>query len=87
MICSAASWMPLKVLTRRANKPVTLIADKNGIIQAVREKPTLPGTRIEFSIPTTDGTIRMIDYSSVNGWNGKKVCTWLPTKKEQSVQK
>ncbi len=88
----AVTWGPL-VLARDENtdpdynKPVTLIADKNGIIQAVREKPTLPGTRIEFSIPTTDGTIRMIDYSSVNGWNGKKVCTWLPTKKEQSVQK
>lgn len=81
----AVVWGPI-VLARdentdpNYNQPVTIQADKKGIVQAVRETPTLPGTRLEFTIPTSSGPIRMIDYASVNGWNGKKVCTWLPKK-------
>ena len=22
--------------------------------------------------------LRMADYASVNGWEGKRICTWLP---------
>ena len=82
----ALTWGPL-VLARdentdpRYNQPVTVLADPAGIVKAVRTTPTLPATRIEFIIPTAQGPIRMIDYSSVNGWQGKKVCTWLPMAK------
>ncbi len=82
----ALIWGPL-VLARdentdpRYNQPVTVLADPAGIVKAVRTTPTLPATRIEFIIPTAQGPIRMIDYSSVNGWQGKKVCTWLPMAK------
>jgi hypothetical protein len=35
---------------------------------------------MEFIVPTADGPIHMVDYASVNGWEGKHVCTWLPVK-------
>ena len=57
---------------------VRVVADEHHVVKVRRVKPTLPGTRIEIEVPTTTGPIRMIDYASVNGWNGKKVCTWLP---------
>lgn len=62
------------------NQPVQVIADENGIVAVQSVKPTLPGTRMEFVVPTTGGPIRMTDYASVNGWQGSKVCTWLPRK-------
>ena len=62
------------------NKPVQVIANAEGLVDIKRTNPTLATTRQEFIVPTTDGDIRMIDYASVNGWNGKKVCTWLPKK-------
>jgi len=62
------------------NQPVQIVADKNKNVKVVAEKPTLSTTRMEFEVPTTDGPIRMIDYASVNGWTGKKICTWLPMK-------
>lgn len=62
------------------NQPVQIVADKSKIVKVVAEKPTLSTTRMEFEVPTTDGPIRMIDYASVNGWTGKKICTWLPMK-------
>ncbi|MBO7391208.1 MAG: glycoside hydrolase family 127 protein [Verrucomicrobia bacterium] len=82
----AVAWGPI-VLARDENmdanydQPVTVLANKYGFVKAVRETPTLPGTRFEFTIPTAQGNIRMIDYASVNGWEGKKVCTWLPKAK------
>lgn len=81
----AVIWGPI-VLARDENtdpfynQPVKVIADKKGCVKVRREVPTLKGTRLEFSVPTTTGDIRMIDYASVNGWQGKRVCTWLPIK-------
>jgi DUF1680 family protein len=70
------------VLTRNAetdtdyNKPVTVKADKNGIIKT---RPTVKDGCLEFVIPTVSGSaIRMVDYASVNGWKGSKICTWMP---------
>lgn len=60
------------------NKPVQVLADANGEVKVTAVKPTREGTRMEFVVPTTQGTIRMVDYSSVDGWKGKQVCTWLP---------
>ncbi|MBR4405023.1 MAG: hypothetical protein IKT30_01455, partial [Bacteroidaceae bacterium] len=62
------------------NQPVQVIADEEGTVAVQAVKPTLPGTRMEFIVPTTDGSIRMTDYASVNGWQGNKICTWLPRK-------
>ena len=64
------------------NAPVRIKADKNGLVKVRKATPTLSSTRMEFIVPTTDGEIRMTDYSSVNGWEGKKICTWLPMKPE-----
>lgn len=60
-------------------KPVTVI-EKGGYVHAVMEKPFLPHTLMQLAIPTTGGSIHMVDYASVNNWNGKHVYTWLPEK-------
>lgn len=63
------------------DRPVSIKADSNGEVTVKPVKPTLPGTRMEFLVPTDDGYIRMSDYASVNGWDGKRICTWMPVKK------
>jgi DUF1680 family protein len=60
------------------NKPVQIVANKNGEVKISKTTPTLSSARMEFLVPTTSGMIHMVDYSSVNCWNGKKICTWLP---------
>ena len=81
----AVIWGPI-VLARdektdaNYNQPVTIKANKNNVVKVTKTKPTLATARMEFIVPTTDGDIRMVDYASVNGWDGSKVCTWLPTK-------
>lgn len=72
------------VLTRDQNidpdydKPVKIKATKAGIVDIRAVQPTLPTTCMEFVVPTDRGYIRMVDYASVDGWNGSKICTWLP---------
>jgi DUF1680 family protein len=61
------------------DKPVTLIA-KDGYVEIKNETPILKTAKMQFLVPTTDGMIHMTDYASVDSWNGKKVCTWLPEK-------
>jgi len=61
------------------DKPVAVVATVAGVVRAERVKPTLPGTRLEFRVPTEEGEIRMIDYASQNGWQGKRLQTWLPS--------
>ncbi|MDR0575442.1 MAG: glycoside hydrolase family 127 protein [Tannerella sp.] len=63
------------------NQPVQVVTGENGFVKVKAVNPTLTTTRMEFLVPTTDGEIRMIDFASVNGWGGKKICTWLPIKK------
>ena len=81
--CQALVYGPL-VLSRDENidpdynKPVQIIADENRNVHVQRVVPENAKTRIEFLVPTTTGTIRMVDYSSVDGWHGKQICTWLP---------
>ena len=81
--CQALVYGPL-VLSRDENidpdynKPVQIIADENRNVHVQRVVPEKEKTRIEFLVPTTTGTIRMVDYSSVDGWHGKQICTWLP---------
>jgi len=61
----------------RFDSPVSIVASPEGVVRAARVPPTLPGTRLEFRIPTEQGEIRMIDYASQNGWQGKRIRTWL----------
>lgn len=56
---------------------VVNIVSKNNYVDLVPEKPT-GATRMQFKVPTDGGFIRMVDYASVNNWNGKHICTWLP---------
>ena len=59
------------------NKPVDIVI-KDGYVDVTSVPPTLPTTRMQFRVPTRDGSIPMVDYASVDSWNGKHVCTWLP---------
>ena len=61
-------------------QPVSITASAAQEVSIQPTTPTLSGTRMEFIVPTTDGPIHMVDYASVNGWEGKHVCTWLPVK-------
>jgi DUF1680 family protein len=61
------------------NKPVSIIS-KKGYVNVIPETPTLPGTRMQFRVRTTNGYIHVEDYASVNNWNGTHICSWLPTK-------
>jgi DUF1680 family protein len=80
----AVIWGPI-VLARAENmdseynQPITIKADKTGLVKVTKTKPTLASTRMEFIVPVAQGTIRMIDYASVNCWDGEQICTWLPT--------
>jgi hypothetical protein len=58
------------------------MADSKGLVKVQKVRSTLPGTHMEFIVPTGEGDIRMSDYASVNGWQGSHVCTWLPKNKE-----
>lgn len=79
----ALKWGPI-VLSRDENidpdydKAVCIPHTPDGRVEVRPVTPTLPGTRLEFEVPTAHGTIRMVDYSSVNGWGGCRICTWLP---------
>ena len=61
--------------------PVDEQPGSSGEVAVKPVKPTLPGTRMEFLVPTTDGYVRISDYASVNGWDGKRICTWMPVRK------
>ncbi len=61
------------------NEPVS-VKSKNGYVRITSEDPLIPGTRMQFSVPVDKGFIHMVDYASVNNWNGKHICTWLPKK-------
>lgn len=61
------------------NENVEIISE-NGYVKTIKEKPFYDAVRLQFSIPTKEGNIRMIDYASCDNWNGRKICTWLPKK-------
>lgn len=58
-------------------RPVT-VRSKGGYVKIIPETPFQPETRLQFRVPTRKGFIHMVDYSSVNNWNGRHICTWLP---------
>jgi DUF1680 family protein len=56
----------------------TSIISKDGYVDVIEETPSELQTRMQYRVPTLDGFIHMVDYASVNNWNGKHLCTWLP---------
>jgi len=87
----ALIWGPIVLshdekIDAKYDQPVNIIADKAGIVKVSKIKPTLASTRMEFIVPTTDGDIHMVDYASVDGWDGSKICTWLPKKRDPFLQ-
>ncbi len=65
-----------------SDQPVAIQADENGVVAITPVQPTLSSTKMEFLVPTSEGDIHMVDYASVDGWNGSKICTWLPILKK-----
>ena len=82
----AVQWGPL-VLARDENidpeydRPVNIVSAADGTVEVRRIAAERPGTKVEFEVPTTTGTIRMVDYASVDCWEGSHVQTWLPVLK------
>ena len=64
-------------LDPKFDQPVTIVSD-NGYVKDVTEKTIQKPYQLMVRIPTKDGFIQMVDYSSVDSWSGKRVCTWLP---------
>jgi uncharacterized protein len=54
------------------------IVEMDGFVSVAAMKPMLPETKMQFEVPTRSGPIQMVDYASVNSWEGKRVQTWLP---------
>jgi len=60
-------------------RPVAILSE-NGYVNVIKESPDLPSARMQFQVPAEDGVIHVVDYASVNSWEGKHICTWLPKK-------
>lgn len=82
----AVQWGPI-VLARdehidpEYSKPVSIVAGEGGVVDVRKVAPEREGTRLQFIVPTTSGPIKMVDYSSVDCWEGTHVQTWLPVLK------
>ncbi len=61
-------------------QPVS-IPSSDGYVMGETETVDSSKYKILVRIPTANGYIRMVDYSSVNSWSGKRVFTWLPKTK------
>lgn len=61
------------------NEPVSVISS-NGYVDVTPENPSASGAKMQFWVPVKNGFIRVVDYASVNNWNGKHICTWMPQK-------
>ena len=61
------------------DSPVDLVSD-NGIMEIEQETPLYDTVWQQIKVPTSEGSIRMVDYASINNWNGLRTCTWLSTK-------
>ncbi len=60
------------------DQPVDLAID-GGLVHATEEKPFYARVWQQILVPTTSGDrIRMIDWASINNWNGTRSCTWMP---------
>ncbi|HWR99954.1 MAG TPA: beta-L-arabinofuranosidase domain-containing protein, partial [Prolixibacteraceae bacterium] len=66
-------------LDPKFDQPVSIIS-KDGFVEDVMEKNIQKPYQLMVRIPAKEGYIQMVDYSSVDSWSGKRVCTWLPIK-------
>jgi DUF1680 family protein len=64
-------------IDQRYNESISVIS-KDGYVNIIPEDPLIKGTRMQFRVPVDNGFIAMVDYASVNNWNGKHIFTWLP---------
>lgn len=64
-------------MDKNYSQPVNIIS-KNGYVDVIREKSFYDAVRLQFKVPTSKGNIRMVDWASVDNWNGRHICTWLP---------
>jgi len=62
------------------------ITPVNDYVEIIPETPAIPGTRMQFQVPISNGYIKMVDYASVNSWEGKHICTWLPLKDKPGTE-
>ena len=82
----AVQWGPL-VLARderidpEYDKPVRIVSSPDGTVEVRRIAGNLKGAKVGFEVPTATGAIRMVDYASVDCWEGSHVQTWLPVLK------
>jgi hypothetical protein len=58
------------------DKPVTIIS-KGGYVEVAPVAKTLPSAWMQFRVPTREGFIQVVDYATVNNWNGRHIHTWL----------
>lgn len=56
------------------DQPVDIVAI-DGVVDI---KPVKTAVNMQFEVPTRSGPIQVVDYASVNSWDGKRVQTWLP---------
>jgi DUF1680 family protein len=54
------------------------VVEANGFVTVKAIEATLSTTNMQFEVSTRSGVIPMVDYASVNSWQGKRVQTWLP---------
>jgi len=64
-------------IDKNFDQPVNILS-KGGYVDVALETPISKSTRMQFRVPTSNGYIHMVDYASVDSWNGKRICTWLP---------
>jgi len=58
--------------------PVTIV-DHDGYVAAIPTVRAKPTRHLQCQVPTTTGFIQMVDFASVDNWNGRHICTWMPT--------
>jgi uncharacterized protein len=54
------------------------VVESNGFVNVKAIKASSLETNMQFEVPTRSGVIAVVDYASVNSWEGKHVQTWLP---------
>lgn len=70
-------------LDRAFSEKVSVVADASDVIAA---KPlSLSGYRQAYEVPVSGGSIRMVDYASVDCWDGNRIMTWLPLAAPDSI--
>ncbi|MBE6689199.1 MAG: hypothetical protein E7588_08015 [Ruminococcaceae bacterium] len=72
-----------KRLGEDLEKPVDILYGKDGYVELTPKKTAKFDTLVEYSVPTSDGEITVIDFASAGKtWDEDSIMTvWMPTKK------